>query len=64
MLPEDRFNAKCRVLLNQAAEIVAQQFAQDLIDHSRVGLTHDGIAELPFDRTERGFHIAALMIMG
>jgi hypothetical protein len=37
------------VLLNQAAEIVAEQLAQDLIDHGRVGLAHDGIAEIhPF----------------
>src|SRR5215510_1148003 len=64
ILPEERLNPERHVLLNQAAEIVSEEFTQDLIDHRRVGLAHNGIPELPLHRTERGFNISALVIMG
>jgi hypothetical protein len=55
-----RVDADFIPLLNDAAEIVANDLRQRLIHHRRVCARPHGIAELPLDHAEHGFHVAAL----
>src|SRR5437588_631495 len=49
--------------MNQAHNIVAQDFRQSLIDHSRIGLRAQRVSEFPLNHAERGFHVAALVVV-
>ena len=58
IVPEDRGNAKRFFLLNQAGEVVAEDFTQHFVDHRGIRLAGDRIAELSLDRRERAFQIS------
>ncbi len=46
--PENRVDAKFALLLNEATQVVADQFAQDFVDHRDFVLASHRIAELAF----------------
>jgi hypothetical protein len=64
IFPEDRHDAKRLLFLNQARQILANQLAEDFVDHANVASAHDRIPELPLDRRENAFDVAALVIVG
>lgn len=37
ILPKDRFDAKLALLLDEAADVVAENLAQDFVDHREIG---------------------------
>jgi hypothetical protein len=49
--------------VNQATEVVADHFAQDLVLHGQLLLAADGFAELPLHHREDGLDVTPLMIM-
>ena len=63
ILPEHRHDAQRLLLLDQARQIVAQEFAQDFVGHRRVGLAHDVVSEFSLNRRERALDVRSLVIM-
>ncbi len=63
ILPEDRHDAQRFLFLNQTRQVVAEELAEDFVDHRIIGLAPHRIAELPFDGGERAFHVAALVVV-
>src|SRR5438552_14328786 len=59
-LPEYRFDAEFALLLNQAAEIVADKFAKDFVHHRYRVLAANAVSKLSLDRTERAFDVRPL----
>jgi DNA polymerase-4 len=52
------------LLLDQAAEVVAEHLAQHFVDHRHVGLAPHRIAELPLDHRERRFDVRLKVVVG
>jgi hypothetical protein len=55
--PELRLNIQLIHALNQATDIVAQHFAQSLVDLRFLALTSQSVAELRLDHTEGRFNV-------
>ena len=49
--------------MNEAANVVADDLAQNLIDHRHVGSAADVIAELGLYHREHGLDVAALVVV-
>src|SRR6266700_929537 len=64
VLPENSLDAKLMLFLDQTAEVMAEELAQDFIDHRRVGLGANRVPQLPLDHAERGLRVAALVVVG
>src|SRR5262249_12532043 len=64
IVPEGRLDAKLAMSLDDAADVVTEELAQDLVDHRRVRLAADVVAELGLDHRERRFHVRTLVVMG
>src|SRR6202023_2542060 len=62
--PEYRLDAQLALLLDEAAKIVAQDFAKGFIDHRGIGFRADRVAELPLDGGESRFDIAPFVVVG
>src|SRR5262245_62818236 len=52
---EDRLNAQFDVRLVDHADVVAEELAQDLVDHRRAAAAADVVAELRLDHREGAF---------
>src|SRR5262249_12784661 len=63
LLPEHRLDAQLALLLINAANVVAQDFAKHFVHHRIIALRPDAIAKLAFDRGESRFHVRPLVIM-
>ena len=63
ILPENRLDAKLDLAHDEAADVVAEELAEDFVLHRRVGLAHHAIAELRLDHAEHGLGIAPLMVV-
>ena len=61
--PEVRLDAELVDGLNHTAEVVAKDFAQDLVDLSRLRPTPYPLPEFRLYHAERGFTIRPLVIM-
>src|SRR5579859_3157214 len=62
-MPEYRLDAEFALALNQAADVVAQELAQDFIFHGGVRLAPNVVPELCLDHAERRFDVAPLVIV-
>src|SRR5438477_1024902 len=63
ILPENGLDAKFALRLDDAADVVAKEFAENLILHRRVGLAADVVPELGLDHGEGRFRVAAQVVM-
>jgi len=61
--PKYRVNSQFVHFVDQHHEIVTEHFAQRLVNHRNVRLAPQPVSEFPFDHAERGFNIAALMVV-
>lgn len=50
--------------VNKDYKIVAQNLTKRFVDHRGIGLAAKRVSELPFHHAERGFDVAALVVMG
>jgi len=63
ILPENRLNSKFVHFVDQDHQIVAEPFAQRLVDHRYVCLAPDQIPELPLNHTEGGFGVTSFVVV-
>lgn len=49
--------------MNQAADVVAQHFAEHFVIHGRIGLAANVVAELGFYHADRGFNVRPLVVV-
>src|SRR5687767_3316444 len=64
IFPENWDDAKLLLFLNQAAEVMAKELAENFVPHGNVRFAPDRIPELPLDRREGRFDIATLVVVG
>jgi hypothetical protein len=50
--------------VNQDHEIVTENLAQNFVDHCSIRLAANRVSELPFHHRERGFNVAAFVVVG
>ena len=62
-LPKHGINSEFVHFMNQDNEIVAEHFAQGLVDHSYVRLAAKAISEFPFHHAKRRFDVAAFVVV-
>lgn len=62
-IPERRLDAKFINGLNEAAQIMAQDFAQNFVNLRRAPLASEAFAELRLDHAERRLDVAALVVV-
>ena len=63
LLPERSVDSKFVGFLDQATNVVADDFAENFIDHRHIGLAANVIAELRFDHREHGLDVAPLVVV-
>ena len=62
--PKNRLDAKLALLLDQHADVVAENLAQHFVDHREVAFRAHVMTELAFDRGEGRFDVAPLVVVG
>ena len=63
LFPKLRLQVQLVHALNQAADVVAKDFAQRLVDLRRAGLTPKRVTELRLNHVESGFHVGTLVVV-
>src|ERR1035438_339943 len=61
--PESRLNLQFVNRMNESAEVMANHFAQNLVDLSGRGLRSDRSAELSFEHRESSFDVRPLVVV-
>ena len=62
-LPKNGVNSEFVHFVNQDNEVVAEHFAQRLVDHRNVRLAAKPVSEFPFHHGERRFYVAPLVVV-
>src|SRR5260370_15986265 len=61
--PEHRVNSQLLSFMNEHHEIMTEQFRDNFIDHSNIGLAPQAVAELSLHHRERGLDVRPLVVM-
>lgn len=63
VLSKTRVNSEFAHLVDQDHQIVAEHFAQRLVDHRHVRLAAKAVPKLPLHHAEGGFHVRPLVVV-